>query len=137
MQERNLEHERAEYAYNCIQDIKKNHSDIEGKYRSAVLSSGALIQKAGLMQTLAFYLSKKKHYEEVADHILCWIQCHSQKGEAKALFEQLLNLKDEVIIEKNMETMALITWLKRFAEGVLKKDGDNRIPEKSMNEDET
>ena len=137
MPERNLEHERAAYAYNCILDIKNNHHNIEGKYRSAVLSSGALIQKAGLMQTLAFYLSKKNHYEELTDHILCWIQCHSRKGETATLFNQLLHLNDEAMIEKNMETMALITWLKRFAEGVLKKDGDDSTPEKSTNEEET
>ncbi len=136
MQERNLEHERAAYAYDCIQGIKKNHPDIEGKYRSAVLSSGALIQKAGLMQTLAFYLSKKNHYEELADHILCWIKGHNRKGEAKLLFEQLLNVDDDAIIEKTMEAMALITWLKRFAEGVLKKEGDNCIPEEPLNEEE-
>ncbi len=135
MQERNLEHERAAYAYDCIQDIKKNYPDIEGKYRSAVLSSGALIQKAGLMQTLAFYLSKKNHYEELADHILCWIQCHSHKGEPKLMFNQLLHLNDEAMIEKNMETMALVTWLKRFAEGILKKEGDICIPEELLNEE--
>ncbi|GMT50092.1 MAG: hypothetical protein IEMM0008_1631 [bacterium] len=137
MPERNLEHERAAYAYDCIQDIKNNHPDVEGKYRSAVLSAGALIQKAGLMQTLAFYLSKKNHYEELADHILCWIQCHNHKGQTKLVFKQLLYLNDEAMIEKNMETMALITWLKRFAEGVLKKEGENSAPVEAMIEEET
>lgn len=56
----NLDHQRASYAYKCIKNLKgKIDTEKEKRYHSAVRSSGVLIQNAGLMQTLSFYISKK------------------------------------------------------------------------------
>ena len=55
---KNLDHERAAYAYEHVGIIKKIGGSTEEKYYSTVRSSGVLIHNSGLIQTLLFYLSK-------------------------------------------------------------------------------
>ncbi|MEW6088970.1 MAG: type III-B CRISPR module-associated protein Cmr5 [bacterium] len=125
-QERNLEHKRAEYAFKCISEIiELKNPKYEAQYRSVALSSGVLIQKSGLMQALAFYISKKEHHKKLAEHILKWIQCPGINVELQ--FQCLLNISDEDMVRKTMETRDFISWLKRFAEGRLRKEEDNVI----------
>lgn len=123
MIDRNLDHDRASYSYECVEAIKKLRNDsLEKKYRSAVHSSGALIQKSGLMQTLSFYISKKNdsHYERLAGHILNWNRIHGRSENLLDSYHNLLKLPDEEIINKTQEAKALILWLKRFADTMLK-----------------
>lgn len=110
----NLGHKRALYAYKCIESVDITNS----KYRSAVRSAGVLIQNSGLMQTLSFYLSKKKdeHYKLLATHILQWNPVETINDEPATLFGNLLKCSDDEIMYKTQETKALISWLKRFAE---------------------
>jgi len=121
---RNLDHERASYAYKCIEDIKKIGGKTEKEYRSAVRSSGALVQKSGLMQTLAFYLSKKdkEHYKQLAGHILHWDYVYGGTESPLDSYHKLLEILDEDIIHKTQEAKALILWLKKFADAMLKDD---------------
>ncbi|MCC4766892.1 type III-B CRISPR module-associated protein Cmr5 [Methanosarcina sp. DH1] len=145
--DKNLDHGRAEYAYACIEEIehikeikgiKDKGVEIEKRYHSAVRSSGALIQKSGLMQTLSFYISKTKdeedgcenkgytHYELLAKHILTWILDNNGNEEPLKLYRSLLDYTDEEIIQKTQESKALILWLKRFADAML-ISGDNNV----------
>ncbi|AKB40296.1 MULTISPECIES: type III-B CRISPR module-associated protein Cmr5 [Methanosarcina] len=129
--DKNLDHGRAEYAYRCVKDIENKSDEIEKKYHSAVRSSGALIQKSGLIQTLSFFISKTKdeesgrenknytHYELLAKHILTWILDSSGSIEPLELYLSLLDYTDEEIIQKTQESKALILWLKRFADAML------------------
>ncbi|MBS3920630.1 MAG: type III-B CRISPR module-associated protein Cmr5 [Deltaproteobacteria bacterium] len=121
-EERNLEHKRAEYAYSCIDEIAGMGDDKQKKYRTAVLSCSAFIQKAGLMQAMAFYLSKKQN--KLAEHILRWITFQRHGGNAVELFHQLLGANDEMLAAMTSDAQSLVKWLKRFAEGRLKKDED-------------
>lgn len=121
--ERNLEHKRATYAYNCIDEISSlGDGGLEKQYKSAVLSCGALIHKAGLLQALSFYISKQKdHYKLLAKHILEGIESGPANLEN---INQLLCLDDMAIAYKTTEANALIIWLKRFADGRLKGQDD-------------
>ena len=124
---KNLDHERASYAYKRVEEIKKqNDEKTEKKYRSAVRSSGALIQKSGLMQTLAFYLSKKdnKHYDQLARHILHWKCIRGEGKDSLDIYHKFLELPDEKIIYKTQEAKALMVWLKRFADAMLKGEDE-------------
>lgn len=123
-EERSLEHQRATYAYRCINEISALEEEKQKKYRTAALSCSALIQKSGLMQTLAFYLGKKGLQEILASHILQWIVFYSNDGNPANLFEQLMAFNDEMLMWKTMEAQALVKWLKRFSEGKLKRDED-------------
>ena len=134
--ERNLEHERASYAFKCVEDIKnQNNEKAESKYRTAALSAGTLIHKSGLLQALAFYISKKD-YHSIAKDMLFWlteipVNNSDVKASLKVMYKQLLSLNDEDIIYKTQETRALIVWLKRFSEAMLKdKDKKDEEPKK-------
>jgi len=122
---KNLDHERALYAFECVETIGKLHDDFkEKKYRSAVLSSGILIHNSGLMQTLSFYISKRndEHYQKLAAHILNWREICSKNSKPLNAFHILLTLPDEEIIHKTQEAEALIIWLKNFSDAMLKKE---------------
>lgn len=120
--EKNIEHERARYAFECVEKIKKrNNKEDEKKYRTVALSSGALIHKNGLLQTFAFYLSKED-YRPFARDILNWRSIkEGSDADPFIIYKNLLLLKDEDIIYKTQEARALILWLKRFASGMLEK----------------
>lgn len=132
---KNLDHERAEYAYRCVKYIEGEGGELEKKYHSAVRSSGALIQKSGLIQTLSFYISKTKengrnedqksytHYEFLAGHILKWSMGNNENLSPLKLYLSLLDCTDDEIIQKTQESKALILWLKRFSDAML-KNGD-------------
>ena len=124
MIDRNLDHDRALYAYKCVEEIQTIGGDTETKYRRAVLSSGALIQKSGLMQTLAFYISKKdkEYYEQLAGHILHLKHVGgTTEGDLLNAYKKLLDCSaEEDMLYKTQEAKALILWLKRFAEAMLK-----------------
>ena len=122
---KNLDHERALYAFECVETIRKLHDDFkEKKYRSAVLSSGILIHNSGLMQTLSFYISKRndEHYQKLAAHILNWREICGENNESLVAYHKLLNLPDDEIIHITQEAKALILWLKNFADAMLKKE---------------
>ena len=122
-EERNLEHKRAEYAYSCINEIAEMTNDKQKKYRTAVLSCGSLIQKTGLMHAIAFYISKKGQQEKLARHILTHI-FQRQNENAVELFNRLLTANNEMLMQMTSEAQSIVKWLKRFAEGRLKKDED-------------
>lgn len=122
----NIDHERANYAYKCIEEIKGNER-LETKYRSAVRSCGALIQKSGLIQTLSFYISKKNettneqtHYEKLAEHILMWEKICGKGDNLSNSYKKLLNFSDEELIYKTQEAKDVVLWLKRFSDSMLK-----------------
>lgn len=128
MIDRNLENDRASYAYACAKSIKNIGGETEKKYHSAVRSSGALIQNSGLLHTLSFYLSKKSkdnnptHYELLADHILQWKYVYGGDGNRVDLYYNLLILSDEKIMNRTHEAKALILWLKRSADAMLRSE---------------
>jgi len=61
---RNLEQERAKFAYEAVAKVKEvsdsGNKDIQKKYASYVKSAPVIILTNGLASTLAFYLSKIK-----------------------------------------------------------------------------
>ena len=124
MIDKNLDHERALYAFECVTNVKNFHDDFKDKYRSAVLSSGILIHKSGLMQTLSFYIGKKndKHYRKLATDILNWREIYGGNDEPLVAYHKLLILPDDEIIQKTQEAKALIIWLKNFADAMFKKE---------------
>ncbi len=122
----NIDHDRANYAYKCIEEIKGNER-LETKYRSAVRSCGALIQKSGLIQTLSFYISKKNetaneqtHYQKLAKHILMWEKICGNGDDLLKNYQKLLTFSDEELIYKTQEAKDVVLWLKRFADAMLK-----------------
>lgn len=136
-EERNWEHKRAEYAYNCIDEIARMDDPKQKKYRTAVLSCSSLILKSGLMQTMAFYLGKGAEREKLAEHLLRWISYQRHNGNAIDLFHLLLGADAEMLAYMTSEALATVKWLKCFADGRLKKDEDLEGPTEELSGEET
>ncbi len=131
---RSLEQKRAKYAWECIRKVKqKNKNDLNEKYRSYVRSAASYIQVNGLGNTLAFYKSKstsddkknknsteKEAYKLLYEHINGWFKEHikSNKSNDKDLLYWICNEKTSSIevFRVTKEIIALLNWMKRFAE---------------------
>ena len=128
----NLEHLRARKAYDCVKNINENPSfeDKDKKaYRSLVQSCGPLIRRAGLFQTVGFYLQKNHpHHSALADHLLQWLFDGFEMDSKSLYFDNLLKLPDREAWRYTEQAQDYIVWLKRFAVAILpepdKTEGD-------------
>ena len=104
------------------------------QYRSRVLSCATQIHDAGLMQTLAFYLSKDEESARLlASQIMRWMlrgtsdapdQPLYKKADMNQLwstFNGLSNHEDMRLLWDTEEILSLLIWLRRFAEARFKK----------------
>jgi CRISPR-associated protein Cmr5 len=118
---RSLEQERARYAWDCINEVKELKEAVEEKYSSYVKRAPALIQTNGLGSTLAFYKSKGENaYELLYKHIDGWFKkkCHTNQDIIEWIISENTSSLDIFIVTR--ETLALLNWMKRFAEATLK-----------------
>ena len=119
---RSLEQSRAKFAWECVQEIKKlNDEKIEKNYNSYVKRSLALIQTNGLGNTLAFYRSKKEQaYSKLNEHINNWF--NNQIISSQDILKWIISEKTDSIeiFYATKEILALLSWVKRFAESELK-----------------
>jgi len=131
---RSLEQERAKYAWECIQEAKGD-IDLENKYKSYVRSAPSYIQINGLGNTLAFYKSKfeadlrkkgenelsadKRAYKLLYDHLNGW---RKELRGGKDILEWIRdeNTSSLMVFQATKEIIALLNWMKRFAEAELR-----------------
>ena len=132
---RSLEQERARYAWKCIQEVRqKRDANLEEKYKSYVRSAPSYIQINGLGNTLAFYRSKfesdlrkkgedklspdEKAYKLLYDHLNGW---KKELRENKDILEWICDESTSSlrIFQVTKEVIALLNWMKRFAEAEL------------------
>jgi len=123
---RTIEQERANYAWQCVNEVKDE--SFAGDYRTIAVKTPSLILTNGLGQTLAFLKAKGKgdpsdEHEVLYQHMSNWLK-------------QQLKLNDDLlrwIVSKatsqqyrlaTMEALAFLQWLKRFAEAILPKGGE-------------
>ncbi len=135
--QQSLEQERAADAWNAIIDVKENRKDIEKKYKPLAAGSAADIQINGLGQTLAFWLAKanskkpKPQYSTLYKHVSDWVAKRlGQEGipiPNKDLLEWLISTANtEQYRRATAEASAYLLWLKRFAEGHLEGELNER-----------
>lgn len=115
----NLEQQRAAYAWRCVQGCSS-------EYVNLAKSAPALIMGNGLMQTLAFFNSKKDkaHHEELNNHIFGWLKQRFplSKADFRSVMEFLHGSKSLTYRQATEETMELLRWIRQFAAAV---KGDN------------
>lgn len=141
---RSLEQERAKYAWYCINEIKREEdNNLEDKYKSYVKKAPSYILVNGLGNTLAFFKSKfggseksedkedkkanedkkvskdKEAYEALYNHINKWFQKRF-KAEEDILEWITLKASSIDVFKVTKETIALLNWMRRFAEAELK-----------------
>jgi CRISPR-associated protein Cmr5 len=124
-QQQTLQQKRAAHAWECIDEVDtKRDKKFQKKYGSQVRSLPSLIQSDGLGQTLAFLKAKDKnqkntHYWSAYEHIASWAQSADSSLGLPAqndMLEWLLKQSTTEYRRATAETLAYLSWLKRFAE---------------------
>ena len=122
-----IEQGRAEYAYKCAEDGSKK--DFKSEYKSYVKKIPMLIKTNGLGATMAFVFSKSKGKEDNAYGLIYkqtaeWIKERTivKDFEQKKLAKELTEINSSEYRAVTNEILALFTWLRRFAEGLITKD---------------
>jgi CRISPR-associated protein Cmr5 len=123
--QKTLEQGRAEYAYKCAEEGKKYGTD----YKSYVKKIPMLIKTNGLGATMAFVFSKSKGKDDNAYGLIYkqtaeWIKERTvvKNFEPKDLAKKLTEIESSDYRAVTNEVLALFTWLRRFAEGLITKD---------------
>lgn len=121
---RSLEQERARYAWECIQEVKKESDQLQKNYNSYVKKAPTLIQANGLPNALAFYYNKwkkgEKAYELLYKHMANWDQLNRLTNNKDILQWILDDASSMEVFFASKEIMALLNWMKRFADAELK-----------------
>lgn len=127
---RSLEQDRAKYAWQKIVEVKNlNNHTLSSRYLSYVERSATLILTNGLGNTLAFFRSKfgeknglsieEQAYKILYNHLNDWFK---QQKEIDNLLNWIVNEASSLdVFEETNEALALISWLKRFANAELKR----------------
>ncbi|HDH44820.1 MAG TPA: type III-B CRISPR module-associated protein Cmr5 [Thermococcus sp.] len=121
---RSLEQERARYAWECIQEVKKESEELQKNYNSYVKKAPTLIQTNGLPNALAFYYNKwkkgEKAYELLYKRIANWNEVKRMSGDKEFLLWVVEDASSIDVFQVTKEVIALLSWIKRFAEAELK-----------------
>jgi CRISPR-associated protein Cmr5 len=127
-----VENGRAAFAFEQAKSfISANRSNTEAKkeFRSYIKKMPTMIQVNGLGQTLAFYYSKGKTYTAIYQIVDAWVRDHSQVKQVFAadnlsrnqeFVEAIVKLSSREYKYVTMEVLALLNWLRRFADGMTK-----------------
>jgi len=123
---RTVEQERANHAWQCVNEVKDK--PFAGDYRTIAVKTPSLILTNGLGQTLAFLKAKGKgdpsdEHEVLYQHMSNWLK--QQLKLNGDLLEWIVNSANSQQYRlATMEALALLQWLKRFAEAILPKGGE-------------
>jgi len=111
-----LNQERASFAFNEVESIKKLDKDKKEKYASNAKKLPALITTNGLIPTLAF-LKSKEEIKPLYDTMNEWLKekGFNNNNDDDAL-EYLLTCDFSTLRLATMEAMAFANWLKRMVE---------------------
>jgi CRISPR-associated protein Cmr5 len=124
-----IEQGRVKFAYNCVEDVKDN--DEATKYKAYVKKLPMLIKTNGLGATLAFVKAKSnkkgneaKAYKEIYDQLTEWLKEDKKQiiTLSNDLVETVIGQNSQIYRTVTIELLALISWLSRFAEGLIEGD---------------
>ncbi len=134
------EQKRAKYAWECVEEAQSTLSEKASEYGQLARGLPALIQTNGLGQTLAFLLAKGKYKDAVKQenphhllysHLSRWVMKEIwQEDDPDGLLVKLTQESSATYRRATSEALALLIWLRRFAEARLVKeeesDGETR-----------
>ena len=122
-----IEQGRAKYAFEAVNGISQTkEKKLKESYKSAAKKLPVLIKTNGLGQTLAFIKERNQGYDKLYDQIGNWLQTEDAKklvpqGE---LVERVIRLQSPVYRQVTVETLALLNWIRRFVDGLMKNVGE-------------
>ena len=122
--------DRAKFAYNCVDKVKDK--PFKGNYKSYVKKIPTLIQVNGLAGTFAFIFSKKgkgsnpkEAYEIIYKQVDDWLKQNYKKNNNGELVKWIIEQNPKLYRAITVEVLALFSWLKRFAEGMIEEEEKN------------
>ena len=106
-----LDQKRAAYAWECV---RRHASD---DYANLAKGAPALIMNNGLMQTFAFYESKKEHHQKLQQDILQWLQKCGLLGTTQyaAAMKELQHMSTSNYRLASMEALEILKWIRQLA----------------------
>jgi CRISPR-associated protein Cmr5 len=134
---KNIDQERAKYAYGKVKDMVENCSDLKEKYSAKAVNFPAMILTNGLLQALLFLFSNEnaddKSYHMLLSHVRGWFAdssatelrlytCSAPTNEA--FVAHVLGVDASTLRLIASETIFVANWLKRFAEGMVGEGGE-------------
>lgn len=132
--QRTLEQERAAFAWDCIQNIKKEifvgDQKKQENYSSLARKAPADIQTNGLGQTIAFWRAKgsdkgkpdpKTPDYHILQHVTGWLNSKKSMNLGKPDLVEWVSKEAQTADYRRAttETIAFLVWLKRFSEAEL------------------
>ncbi|MCK5799196.1 MAG: hypothetical protein KAI47_18515 [Deltaproteobacteria bacterium] len=123
-----LEQARAIAAHDNIQALVKSSDEDKKRYATVIYQTIALVQNAGLVQTLEFInalsnATKKAAADRFLGHLAAQLKrVDSRITNADTLRDRVrrANLRDYMHLTR--ETMATLVWYRRFVQSILKID---------------
>ncbi len=117
-----LENGRAQFAYKCAEEGANLSKKKE--YKSYVKKIPMLIKTNGFGATIAFIFSKKQSnatYNLIYSQIEKWFKDEKNpfSFEFSELTKDICDINSQEYRAITTETLALFTWLRRFAEGLI------------------
>jgi len=120
---RDIEKERAIFAYKKVDEAVANQGIKQSEYKSYCKKIPSLIQTNGLSATFAFIFSKNNTtYTLIYDQVDEWLKLRYNINSNEELIERLIKLDSTKYKKVTIEILALFSWLRRFAEGRISKD---------------
>ena len=131
---RNQDKLRAIFSYQSVQYfVNENSAENQKKYRAYIRNTPSMILNNGLGATVAFIFSKNKEdvYNKLGENIYDWLKEEQnsylivlnkkEKSEEKLkeLTDKIIHLNSSEYRAVTNEVLALFSWLKRFADGMI------------------
>ena len=125
--QRTLEQERAQQAWACVQEVTNKPQEFKKKYGSLARKVPMLVLTNGLGQTLAFLKAKGKNdpadeHTVLFRHLSSWVLSQVTSSTTASngdLLQWVLQNDSTAYRRATIESLAFLTWLKRFAEAEL------------------
>ncbi len=126
---RDIEKERAIFAYEKVEEAIANNNIKQSEYKSYCKKIPSYIQTNGLSATFAFIFSKNTTYKFIYKQVDERLKDRYNKGDME-LVEWCIKLDSNKYRKVTIEVLALFNWLRRFAEGKIKDNEDGEKEEK-------
>jgi CRISPR-associated protein Cmr5 len=120
-----LENGRAKFAYDCAEKAKAQLKEKDKEYKAYAKNIPMMIKINGLGATLAFMKAKSKDgnaYEILYNQISKWLKEEKKLISNNDLAKEIVEKPSSEYRFITIEVLALMSWLRRFADGLIKGD---------------
>lgn len=136
---KNIEELRAKYAFECAKTASEKQGKKPKEYKSYAKKLPMMIKSNGLGASLAFVLSKSKDKEgnktswgHLYDDINNWLREYKLfllkpdyiQNPDSELVKAVIDLRSPEYRTVAVEVFAFLTWLRRFAEGLIEGEAE-------------